>query len=127
MSFVAKFTFEDNTYNVLECSYRFFQKIDYSGRPIEVTRSGLIKLTIESTNIDDIIAWMVSFNDFRTGEIVFLKRDAAAASKKVTFLDGVCVEYEEFFNAQNEVPMKIELSISARQIEVGAISLLNPW
>jgi hypothetical protein len=127
MSFLAKFTLDDQTYNVLNCSYKIFKKIDYTGRPIEMPRIGLIKLVLESTNDDNLVAWTVFTDTYKNGEIVFLKRDASAASKKLIFTDGLCVEFEEIFNADGEYPMRTEISISVREFAVGGVSMSNRW
>ena len=99
MSFLAKLYIEDKERNVLSCTYNFSQEIDYSGRAIARPKSGLILLIIESSNDTDILHWMISSQEIKTGEIVFFRRDSSSANKKLKFTDALYVDYTEIFNS----------------------------
>jgi len=119
MSFLAKLTIEDVEMNVLECSFEFIQSIDSNG--------GLIHILIESTNSTDFLAWMVSPGDYKDGEIVFYKRDIMSSNKTLHFTDAFCVGYLEQFDAENSLPMRTKLTISARAMGVNGSEYENPW
>ncbi|WP_289040554.1 type VI secretion system tube protein TssD [uncultured Zobellia sp.] len=127
MSFLAKLTIEDEETSVLECSYDFNQNIGHDGRPVELPRAGLIHLLLESTSNTDILAWMVMPDTFKDGEIVFYNRDSMSSNKTLSFHDGICVSYHEEFNAENTLPMKTRIAISARAIDINDVSYENPW
>ncbi len=127
MSFLAKLTIEDEETNVLECSYDFNQAIGPDGRTVEMPRAGLIHLLLESTGNTDILAWMVLPHSFKDGEIVFYNRDSMSSNKTLTFHDGICVSYHEEFNAQDTMPMKTRISISARALDINDVSFENTW
>lgn len=127
MSFLAKLTIEDEDTNVLECSFDFTQNIGSDGRPVELPRAGLIHLLLESTSNTDILSWMVMPHTFKDGEIVFYNRDSMSSNKTLTFHDGICVSYHEEFNAEDVLPMKTRISISARAIDINDVSYENTW
>tara|TARA_R110002124_G_scaffold138798_1_gene302825 strand:- start:53947 stop:54342 length:396 start_codon:yes stop_codon:yes gene_type:complete len=127
MSFLAKLTIEDVEMNVLECSFEFIQSIDSNGRPTGRPRGGLIHILIESTNSTDFLAWMVSPGDYKDGEIVFYKRDIMSSNKTLHFTDAFCVGYLEQFDAENSLPMRTKLTISARAMGVNGSEYENPW
>ncbi len=127
MSFLAKLTIEDVEMNVLECSFEFIQSIDSNGRPNGRPRGGLISLLIESTNSTDFLSWMISTGDYKDGEIVFYKRDIMSSNKTLHFHDAFCVGYLEQFNAENSVPMRTKLTLSARVMGVNSTEYVNTW
>ncbi|MGJ8667112.1 MAG: type VI secretion system tube protein TssD [Patiriisocius sp.] len=127
MSFLAKIIIEDDEMNVLFCSYEFSQKIDHSGRVIEAVRSGLIHITIESTQNTNLTHWMLNPYEFKKGKVVFYKRDVMSSNKTLVFEDAVCVFYKEIFDAYNAVPMKTEIKISARILELNDAVHTEVW
>lgn len=127
MSFLAKLTIEEEEMNVLECSFEFTQKVDYNGRPTELPRAGLINILLESTNNTNLLAWMVLPHTYKDGEIVFFKRDIMSSNKTLKFFDAFCVSYQENFNAEDALPMKTKICISARALEINDVSYENSW
>ncbi|GHC57553.1 type VI secretion system tube protein TssD [Ulvibacter litoralis] len=127
MSFLAKLTIEGEEMNVLECSFEFNQKVGYNGRPIELPRAGLIQILIESTSNTDLLAWMVMPHTYKEGEIIFYKRDNMSSNKTLTFHDAFCISYKEFFNAEDALPMKTRIEISARAMDINDVSFENTW
>jgi hypothetical protein len=127
MSFLAKLTIEDQETNVLECSFSFTQNIGEDGRTTGLPIAGLIHLQLEATNNTDILAWMVLPHTFKDGEIVFYNRDSMSSNKTLTFTEGICVSYHEEFNAEDTLPMKTRISISARALDINDVSYENNW
>ena len=127
MSFLAKLTIDDEEMNVLECTFGFTQNIGTDGRPIELPRAGNVNLLLESTSNTNLLAWMVMPHTFKDGEIVFFNRDSLSSSKTLTFHDAVCVSYYESFNAEDTLPMKVRIAISARALDINDVSYENTW
>ncbi len=127
MSFLAKLIIDEEENNVLECSFDFTQNIGPDGRPVELPRAGLIHVLIESTGNTDILAWMVMPHTFKDGEIVFYNRDSMSSNKTLTFYDGICVSYHEEFSAEDALPMKTRIAISARAVDINDVSYENNW
>jgi len=127
MSFLAKLTIEDEEMNVLECSFQFTQNVGPDGRPTELPRAGLIDLLLESTKNTNLLSWMVMPNTFKDGEIVFFDRDNMSSNKTLTFYDAFCVSYQEVFNAEDTLPMKTRIAVTARAIDINDVSYENSW
>ena len=125
MSFLAKLNIEDEEINVLQCSFDFTQPIDHSGRPHAVPKAGLIRITLESTNSTMLLGWMVSVHEYKNGTITFYRRDVMSSNKILEFREAFCVDYKETFDASNTQAMKTHLTISAREVSVNDVSLIN--
>jgi len=124
MAFLAKLSFdgrdsEEDSHNVLECSFEFNTITDHRGRRAGHLRGGQITLLIESSKKDDFLQWMIDTKERRDGEIIFFRRDIMAADKKVIFKYGDCSHYSEEFNADGSIPMKTRLIISPHSIQIG--------
>ncbi|MCW5518546.1 hypothetical protein J1N09_01755 [Aureitalea sp. L0-47] len=129
MSFLAtlKFEEEDASMNVLDCSFEFYRDIDINGRPTSLARGGRVHVTIESSNNADFFAWITSADIYKSGEIIFYKRDMASSYKTLRFIDAICAQYREIFSNTGEIPMKTELVISAQEIDINDVAYANPW
>lgn len=127
MSFKARLTVAGKNYNVLDCAYSLRQEVDATGRPAAVTRGGKITLTVESNNETDLFEWMCANWERKDGSVVFLKRDSDATMKELNFTEAYMIDYEERFTADNEKPMKISFTISAKEIKMGSGKHVNEW
>lgn len=127
MSFLAKLTIDDNTMNVLSCTFSFEQGSDYTGRPSQRPRGGQINVLIESTRKTDFLEWMISSNMTKDGELIFYKRDNLSSLKTVKFKEGYCLSYLEDFNAKGGEPLKTRVVISSKEISVNETTFVNLW
>ncbi len=128
MSFKAILNIEKKKQvRVIECDFGFTQDIDSTGKPSGKPRGGIINLLIESTDDSELISWMFSHDERKSGTISFLRRDNERPMKKVNFRDGICISYHESFRDHGNVPMTTALTISAKEIEVGDVSYKNKW
>ncbi|MEA3443173.1 MAG: type VI secretion system tube protein TssD [Bacteroidota bacterium] len=109
----------NETVDVLECDFGFQQETDYSGKPSARPSGGMINLVIESISSDALVNWMVSATEKKEGEIAFYRKENESAFKKVSFKEGICVSYHEYFNSHDDFPMTIAISISSREIKIG--------
>ena len=127
MSFLAQLTIDEDTMNVLRCSFSFEQGADVTGRPSQQPRGGQISVLIESTNKTDFLEWMISNDMTKSGEVIFYKRDNMSSLKTVQFTDAYCLSYQEEFDAEGSEPLKTRILISAKEITVKDTTFTNNW
>ncbi|PZP52276.1 MAG: hypothetical protein DI598_01115 [Pseudopedobacter saltans] len=127
MPFLAKLSVEDQTSNVLFCSFRFTQVTDEIGKPSTVPRGGSITLTVESTGNVSLFDWMISPTQMKSGTITFYRRDAMSKLKELSFTDAHCVDYQETFNSTGEFPMQIDIVLSAKKLSLNGSDFENKW
>jgi len=127
MSFLSQLTIDDDTMNVLKCSFAFEQGADYTGRPSQKPRGGQVTILIESTNKTDFLEWMISSNMTKNGEVVFYKRDNMSSLKTLKFTEAYCLSYQEDFDAVGDEPLKTRIVISAKEITVKDTVFTNNW
>ena len=127
MSFLSKLTIDDESMNVLKCSFSFEQGADNTGRPSQKPRGGQISILIESTNKTDFLEWMISSNMTKSGEIIFYKRDNLSSLKTVKFSEAYCLSYNEDFDSVSDEPLKTHVVISAKEISIKDTTFKNNW
>jgi hypothetical protein len=127
MSFLAKFELDGETYNVLEFDLHITQEVDHNGKPQTIAQGGNIRLVVESTKSVDFMKWMISSTQTKNGKITFFRRDAMSKMKELKFEKAFCVNFHESYRANNEVPMQIELLLSAKDIDFSGAVLGKPW
>jgi hypothetical protein len=127
MSFLAKLIIDENSMNVLDCSFGFEQGADHTGRPSQHPRGGKINVLIETNKKTDFFEWITSPNSKKNGEILFYKRDNLSGLKNIKFTDAFCLNYQESFNANDGDPLKTRLLISAKEISVNNTEYKNLW
>jgi Hemolysin coregulated protein Hcp (TssD) len=119
MSFLAKLEFNDSeiVFNVLECSFEFNVSTDKRGRAAEAMHGGRINVLLESTEEEDFLLWIMQ-REHKSGTITFVRRDAMASTKKITFTRALCSHYAEEFNSSGSVPMRTDLIIVPEKIDI---------
>ncbi|MFC4816876.1 MULTISPECIES: type VI secretion system tube protein TssD [unclassified Flavobacterium] len=127
MSFLAKFELDGETYNVLEFDLHITQEVDHNGKPQTIAQGGNIRLVVESTKSVDFMKWMISSTQTKNGKITFFRRDAMSKMKELKFEKAFCINFHESFRSNNEVPMQIELLLSAKDIDFSGAVLGKPW
>lgn len=127
MSFKSVLQIDGEEINVLNCHFSFTQSIDHNGKPAARPIGGLVTVTLESDGSTDLFEWMISNTKTKSGKIIFYRRDALSKMKELSFEDAYCIEYHESFSARGELPMEIQLTLSARQLKMGAAAFDNPW
>ncbi|PIE48312.1 MAG: hypothetical protein CSA40_01100 [Flavobacteriales bacterium] len=127
MSFLSQMIIEDDTMNVLSCSFSFQQGADSTGKPSQRPKGGQITVVIESTNKTDFLEWMISPNMTKDGEITFYKRDNMSSLKTIKFKEAYCLNYDEDFDAVNDNPLKTRIVISAKEVTVKDTTFVNNW
>ncbi len=127
MSFLSQLTIDDDTMNVLKCSFAFEQGADFTGRPSQKPRGGQVTIVIESTNKTDFLEWMISSQMTKNGEIIFYKRDNMSSLKTLKFTDAYCLSYHEDFDAIGDEPLKTKVVISAKELKIKDTTFSNNW
>lgn len=127
MSFLAKLELDGETYNVLEFDLHITQEVDHNGKPQTIAQGGNIRLVVESTKSVDFMKWMISSTQTKNGKITFFRRDAMSKLKELKFEKAFCVNFHESFRSNNEVPMQIEMLLSAKDIDFSGAVLGKPW
>jgi len=127
MSFLSQLTIDDDTMNVLKCSFSFEQGADSTGRPSQKPKGGQISVLLESTNKTDFLDWMIAANMTKDGEIVFYKRDNMSSLKTIKFKGAYCLRYQEDFDAVGSEPLRTHIIISAKELSVKSTTFTNNW
>ncbi|MEO8516467.1 MAG: type VI secretion system tube protein TssD [Flavobacterium sp.] len=127
MSFLAKLELDGETYNVIEFDLHITQEVDHNGKPQTIAQGGNIRLVLESTKSVDFMKWMISSTQTKNGKITFYRRDAMSKMKELKFEKAFCINFHESFRSNNEIPMQIELLLSAKDIDFGGAVLGKPW
>jgi hypothetical protein len=131
MAFKAKFSFDggqSDGYNIISCSYHFYQDTDVTGRPSSVARGGQITVTVESSDDNKLLEWMIDSYKLHGGSLKFFKRDSESAiMKQVDYTDAYLVGYDETFTHESSMPMLLTVTLSAKTIKVGSAEHKNEW
>lgn len=127
MSFLAKLELDGETYNIIEFDLHITQEVDHNGKPQTIAQGGNIRLVLESTKSVDFMKWMISSTQTKNGKITFFRRDALSKMKELKFEKAFCINFHESFRSNNEIPMQIELLLSAKDIDFGGAVLGKPW
>lgn len=127
MSFQARLTLGDNSYNVLTVQFGISQRVGANNLPTRNPEIGLINVVIESSNQSELFEWAMMPSQTKSGSIVFYRRDSVAPLKTLNFRNAFCINYEEQFVSDGEVPMRIKMVISPHSIEMHSIEREQPW
>lgn len=127
MSFLAKLVLGSTEFNVLAADYEISQSTDAQNRPNGKPRGGVINLTLEASNKNDLAEWMLSPTMKKSGQLTFYRRDANSSMKTISFSDAFCINYKESFDAGNQDPMKTIIRISAGELKINNAAVTNPW
>lgn len=127
MSFLSKLELDGNTYNILDCKYKFIQPVDDTGKPDGIPLGGEIFITIESMGNSELLSWMLDHNQVKNGKIIFYRRDAMSKLQELTFEKAYCIEFSEHFNANNNLPLQIEMKLSAKKFNMSGAIHEKQW
>ncbi len=126
MAFLAKLTIDDgDEMNVLNCSYRFTQGTDATGKPTSIPQGGYISLVVESTRSTDLFDWMINPTGLKNGQVTFYRRDMQSKLKTLEFTDAYCIDYQEDFDHKGEHPMQVTFTVSAKKIKLNDSAFEN--
>ncbi|MBX2924964.1 MAG: hypothetical protein KF746_22375 [Chitinophagaceae bacterium] len=127
MSFLAKLELDGEEMSVLQCSFRFSQDIDISGKPSSRPRGGIVTLVLESTGSTMLFDWMINPSQIKEGLITFYRRDTSSRLKTLKFIDAYCIDYYEIYDHLGAFPMQVELKVSALELHLNDSEYKNNW
>lgn len=116
-------------YDVLNSSFAFSRSVDAKGRPSSGVYGGEIHLTVESYADTSLLETMLNKqNKAQKGTITYDQGTNDGKMKEVKFTDGFITQYTETAAAHGADSMIINMTISAREIQVGdAAKHTNLW
>jgi hypothetical protein len=98
-SFYAKLTVGGQTYPLRQCQFEFTQATDQRGRAAAKVRHGLLHLTLDVPENDQILDWANTVHKPLAGHVTFFEDDRRTARETLSFAAGQCVSYQESFVA----------------------------
>ncbi|MBW6534115.1 MAG: hypothetical protein K0B11_03850 [Mariniphaga sp.] len=110
---------------LLSCSYSFTQDIDQRGLPKTEVKGGVITLSFNSIDDQEIMHWMVSAKADKSGKITFSGEENEKVFKTLEFKDARCISYHESFVRDGE--MVEDITISAREVTISGVTHTNTW
>lgn len=127
MSFKALFKVAGKEYRVMSCAYDLKQLVSATGRPTSTVHGGNINVSVESTKDTFLFEWMCNSYEKKDGSVVFLKPDSDATMKELKFKEAYLTNFQEVYSADTNYPMKIEFTISAKELSMGDGDFKNEW
>jgi hypothetical protein len=106
------------------CDFAFTQEVDQMGMPVSTMQIGIINMSFSSIDDTDL-AWWGMGSETKNGKLVFTGLESSKAFKTIDFQDAFCIKYHEFFVRDAE--MRIDLTISARVLELSNVSHADFW
>ncbi len=127
-SFRASLELGGKEFDVLSSDYAFSRDTDKKGKISSNVYGGRITLTIESTEDTSVIEAMLN-SQFKSveGKIIYKKTDEDAKMKEVEFKNAYIVYFKETLDVNGDVPMTIDFTVSAEEINIGNASIHNRW
>jgi hypothetical protein len=129
MAIKATLKFNDSSasYVVLECDYEYRQETDRVGKPSGKTTGNIINLVIEARADSELVTWMLSRGNLRSGKVEFYASDSNKRIKTLSFSDAYCVRLRERFVSYNDQPMITSFTLSAQSTDLDGVTLDNNW
>lgn len=117
---------EQDGLNVISCDFAFHQKTDANGQPTSHVSGGVINLSLLNENDYDIFSWAFAHTGKKNGKIV-IASDLSdnQAFQTIKFVDGILIDLIQNFSYDSQVI--VNLTISARQIEISGATFMNIW
>ncbi len=129
-SFAATFHLDNEQYPVLACVHEVHQDGNSKGEPTSKVYSDELLLTLEITgSMLPLILWGHDQTKALPGHVTFHANDGGDASVQLSFEDGICVSYEEHFeaNTTGQRAFYCQLSIVARRFTLNDVAFDNHW
>ena len=99
-SFYAELTVGGQSpYPLRQCQFEFTQATDQRGRAAAKVRHGLLHLTLDVPEDDQLLDWANTVHKPLAGHVTFFEDDHRTARETLSFAAGQCVSYHESFVA----------------------------
>jgi len=86
-------------YRLRQCQFAFTQATDPRGRAAAKVRHGLLHLTLDVPDDDQLLDWANTVHKTLAGHVTFFEDDHRTARETPSFAAGQCVSYQETFVA----------------------------
>ena len=87
-SFYAELQVAGTTYPVRACTYEFTQATGERGRVVAKARHGLVRLTLDVPDNDELLDWAATPHKPLAGRIIFRSAQGGAALETLSWEDG---------------------------------------
>jgi hypothetical protein len=130
-SFYAELQVAGTTYPVRDCAYEFTQATSERGRVVAKVRHGLVRLTLDVPDDDQLLDWAATPYKLLAGQIIFYDAKGGPALETLSWEEGQCVGYQEEFVSGNQQQgaYVCHLTIAARKLTLqpgGPAAYLGP-
>lgn len=113
-------------FELLGCSYSFYQGVDERGRSQTGVRIDGMDIVYDGIPSDDIIRWAVSSRKYYNGVLLLLDANDTPQDK-LFFEDGTCVSMKISYISDGEAYISTALKISPRLLKIDDDTLKQPW
>ena len=121
MAYKMTLNMGSKTYDVLSTTFSFNRSVDPKGRPSSGVYGGEIHLVVESYADTTLLELMLNKqHTAQKGDISYDQGSADGVMKKLSFVDGFITTYTESASANSGDAITIAITISAREISMGA-------
>ena len=129
MAFKGVFKFKGKEYRLINFTHTVERTLDNRGAPASGVVAGIISVTIEIGENNDIAAWAMLDYKAEEGEIVLYKRDSEATLRSLKFSDAYIFYYQESFSGDDSNPSTFTFSITAREVDLSPDGVMGtaPW
>ena len=130
-SFYAELQVAGTTYPVRSCAYEFTQSTNERGRVVAKVRHGLVRLTLDVPDCDELLSWAAAPFKPLAGRVIFRSAQGGAALETLSWEEGQCVGYQEDFlsGSIHEGAYVCHLTIAAPKLTMapgGPASYVSP-
>jgi hypothetical protein len=117
-SFYAELQVTGATYPVWHCAYEFTQATSERGRVTARVRHGLVRLTLDVPDDDQLLDWAATPYKLLAGYVIFYDAKGGPALETLSWEEGQCVGYQEEFSSGNQQQgaYVCHLTIAARKL-----------
>ncbi|BAV08533.1 hypothetical protein SAMN05421788_114117 [Filimonas lacunae] len=104
-SYKAALQIEGSNYEIRHCSFNYRQNIKPDGSPHAQILAGEITVTLEAPAPKEIIQWMLTPDEKRSGVIRFYEVNSSTGTHQVLeFADAYCVQLDNVFEGEKHLP-----------------------
>ena len=101
-SFYAELHVAGATYPVRHCAYAFTQATSERGRVVAKVRHGLVHLTLDVPDDDQLLDWAATPYKPLAGQVSFYDAKGGPVLETLAWEEGQCVAYQEEFSSGNQ-------------------------
>ncbi len=116
---------DGKSHPVQSFSYQLRQHADHTGQPASETMGGEMHFTLESTDQNEFLEWMVDSFMRKDGKVIINKPNNEGKLKEFEFKEAFMIDFSESFSESGAG--SISMSLSAKEIKMGNAEHKNEW